>query len=110
MQRCIDECESCRSACLTAVTYCLDRGGRYADALLVRMLIDCADMCTTCADFLLRDSMAHRRVCEVCAEICDLCAELCATLPDDEMLGDCAADCLSCAGACRDMVRSSAGM
>lgn len=110
MSRCIEECGSCHDACLGALAYCLDRGGIYAEAAHLTMLLDCVDMCMTTANFLLRDSITHRRTCELCADICDLCAESCAGFPDDETMNDCAETCISCAAACRDMVRSTARM
>src|SRR5262245_42102539 len=105
MERCIQECGSCHDVCLSTVAYCLDRGSGYAEAAHLTMLLDCVDMCMTTANVLLRDSIAHRRTCELCADICDLCAESCAGFPDDEAMTDCGEACLSCAAACRDMVR-----
>jgi hypothetical protein len=110
MQRCIDECESCRGVCLRTVAHCLDRRGRHSEPDHITALLDCLDMCTTCANFLLRDSSAHRRVCELCAEICDLCAESCDDFSDDDVMRDCAAACRRCAAVCREMVRNTADM
>ena len=108
MQHCIDECESCRGVCLRTVAYCLDRRGRHAGE--ISTLLDCLDMCMTCENFLLRDSPAHLRTCELCAEICEACARSCDRFPEDDMMRGCATACRRCAEACREMVRSSAGM
>jgi hypothetical protein len=110
MQRCIAECESCRGVCLHAVAHCLDRRGRYAGTNHITTLLDCLDMCTTCANFLLRSSPAHRLTCGLCAEICDLCAESCDAFPDDHVMRECASACRRCAETCREMVREAARM
>src|SRR5262245_27412662 len=108
MLRAIDECERCRHACLGAVAHALDQGGRQAEAGHIATLLDCVEMCATAATFMLRESPAHRRVCEVCAEICDACAASCERFPDDELMEECAGRCRRCADSCRNMARSAA--
>jgi hypothetical protein len=107
IQRCIDECESCRGVCLKAVAHCLERGGRHAEPHHITTLLDCVDMCTITANFLLRGSKMHRRTCEVCAEVCDACAKSCEAL-DDDVMRRCAAECQRCATSCRAMVAMTA--
>jgi hypothetical protein len=107
MQRGIEECERCRDICLRAVAHCLDRRGRLAEPGTVTTLLDCVDTCTTAANFMLRDSQAHGRACELCAEICDVCAERCERFPDDDMMRRCAEECRRCAVSCREMARST---
>jgi hypothetical protein len=75
MQRCIQECERCHDTCVQVIGYCLHRGGRHADPNHIATLLDCADMCATSANLLVRDSPRHRRTCEICAEVCDGCAK-----------------------------------
>jgi hypothetical protein len=106
MERCIDACERCRATCLRTVAYCLDRGGRHAEKSHIAALLDCLEACTTCANFLLRDSPAQNRMCEVCAELGDVCADSCDDFRDDERMRECAAACRLCADACREMVLS----
>ena len=52
MQQCIDECESCRSVCLSAVAHCLHQGGRHAEPSHITTPLDCVDMCATAANFM----------------------------------------------------------
>src|SRR5262245_3600116 len=108
MQRCIQECQRCREECLQAVVHCLRRGGRHAEAGHITTLLDCVEMCATSANFMLRESMRHRRVCEICAEICDACAKSCATFRDDDEMRRCEAECHRCAELCREMAGTSA--
>jgi hypothetical protein len=65
--------------------------------------LDCIDFCATCASFMLRDSPAHHRVCEICAEVCDACAVSCERFPDDKVVNECAKECRGCAESCRKM-------
>ena len=103
MQAAIEQCEKCHDVCARTVNHCLDRGSRHAGANHIRALLDCINFCATCVSFMLRDSPAHRRVCEICAEVCDACAESCEQFPDDEVVSSCAKECRRCAESCRKM-------
>jgi hypothetical protein len=81
-------------------------GGRHAEAAHVRLLLDCAQICQTSADFMLRGSSYHARTCETCAEVCLACAENCERIgPDDDMMKKCAEVCRRCAASCRQMAQ-----
>jgi hypothetical protein len=109
MRRCIDECQGCREICLETVNHCLQMGGKHADATHIRTLLDCAGICTTSADFMLRGSDQHASVCGVCAEVCERCAESCDRIgADDELMRRCAEECRRCAESCRKMARHRA--
>jgi hypothetical protein len=107
MQRCIQECLDCHRACLETMTYCLQAGGALADGALVRVLLDCAEMCEVSAGFMLRGSDSHGRTCAACAEICARCAEACERQGDDAQLRACAEACRRCAESCRSMAAGS---
>jgi hypothetical protein len=103
MQACIEECTSCHNICAETVAYCLEQGGRHAEPAHIRLLLDCADICRTSADFMLRGSELHGYTCGICAAICELCAQDCERFGDDEMMRRCAEACRSCADSCRQM-------
>ena len=103
MRSCIAECQSCHSVCLETVIHCLEMGGKHAEPAHIRLLLDCADICATSADFMLRGSPLHGRTCGVCAEVCEQCARSCEMMGDDPMMQQCAAACRSCAQSCREM-------
>lgn len=107
MQECIDNCTRCHAICGETVTHCLEKGGRHAEVSHVRLLLDCAQICATSADFMLRGSDLHARTCEVCAEVCARCAEDCERMADDDMMRRCAEECRRCAESCRRMARST---
>jgi len=108
MKACIENCGQCHDICLETVAHCLEKGGRHAEASHVRLLLDCASICHTSADFMLRGSDLHRLTCGVCAEVCQRCAEACERMAEDELDRRCAEACRRCAGSCRQMAGAAA--
>ncbi len=105
MQACIQECLSCHSVCLATVTHCLQMGGEHAEAAHIGLLLDCAEICQTSANFMLRSSNFHTRTCALCAEICEQCAADCERFGDDAQMKACAENCRRCAESCRRMAQ-----
>lgn len=104
MQNCINECLSCHAVCLETIRHCLEMGGKHAEAKHIALLQDCAQICATSADFMLRGSGFHQQTCGVCASICNACADECAKLADGaEFMQRCADACRRCAESCRKM-------
>ena len=104
-QTCIAACTECHRVCLDTLTrHCLVKGGAHAAPDHVRMMLDCAAICQTSADFMIRGSPRHGAVCQVCASICAACAESCARF-DDPAMRACAEACRACAVACRRMAQ-----
>jgi hypothetical protein len=107
MQRCIDDCLNCASICTETMMHCLQMGGEHAEPEHIRLLIDCAEICQTSANFMLRHSNLHGQVCGVCAVVCERCAEDCARFTDDSVMQECAEVCRTCAESCREMARAA---
>lgn len=103
MQECIDSCTTCHAVCVETIDHCLHKGGRHAEAAHIRLLRDCAQICATSADFMLRNSDVHHLTCAVCAEVCSRCADDCERLADDHMMKRCADTCRRCAESCARM-------
>jgi hypothetical protein len=104
MQRCIQECLNCHAICTTTVTHCLSMGREHASPQHITTLLDCAEICQTSANFMLRGSPLHARTCGVCAEACERCAVECEQMAGgDQQMLDCAAACRRCAESCRQM-------
>lgn len=108
MQECIDNCQHCAQVCLEMVPHCLTMGGPHAEPNHIRLLLDCADICQTSANFMSRGSDFHRRTCAVCAEVCEACADDCARFTDDPEMQRCADVCRTCAASCREMAGAAA--
>lgn len=101
MQGAIKACLDCHSMCLRmATTFCLEQGGRHVEAEHLRLMLNCAELCQTSANFMLSDSPLHGRVCLICAEACEACAKSCEQVGD---MRECVEECLICAKSCRSM-------
>lgn len=106
IQDCIANCKRCHETCLRmAMTYCLQMGGRHAEPEHLQLMIGCAEICQTAANFMLYGSPVHGAVCAACAEVCEACALSCEDVGDME---ECEAECLRCAESCREMAESFA--
>ncbi len=103
MQQCIQECLDCHSICLQTAQHCLGLGGKHAESHHITMLLDCAEICQTSANFMLRGSHLHTQTCAVCAEVCRACEEECRRMGDDDMMQKCAEACRRCAESCERM-------
>lgn len=100
---CIAECSTCHDVCEETITHSLRSGGDFADTELVRALIDCAQICQTSADFMLRSSTSYKLVCDVCAQVCAACADECERFEHDDWMRTCAQTLRSCTTACQKM-------
>lgn len=101
MQECIDYCAQCHRLCLEmAMNHCLEQGGKHVEPAHFRLMMNCAQICQTAADFMLSRSPLHPQTCAVCASVCEACAESCETLDGME---DCVRACRACAESCREM-------
>ena len=107
LRECIDNCTDCHAICVETTAHCLEMGGRHAEPEHIRLLLDCAEICQTSANFMLRGSNLHARTCAVCAEVCDRCADDCERFGDDETMRLCAQACRTCAESCRRMARAA---
>lgn len=104
MRRCIQLCQDCHALCVQMIGHCIELGGRHAAPTHIRLLMDCAQMCSTTADYMARGSSLHDRTCGLCSEICRLCAESCEQIRgDDQLVKQCAEMCRRCADSCERM-------
>jgi hypothetical protein len=109
MQHCIDDCTTCHAVCLQTIQHCLGKGGKHAARDHIRLLADCAQICRTSADFMIRGSELHAYTCGACAEICHRCADDCEQMAgDDAEMRRCADQCRRCAESCRQMAHAHA--
>lgn len=106
MDPCIQACLDCHRVCLATVAHCLQQGGSHAEAAHIRIMLDCAQICLVSADFMIRGSTLHGRICAVCAETCRACEQSCSGHPDaDDAMRRCAEACRRCAEECERMAR-----
>jgi hypothetical protein len=82
------------------MNHCLEAGGKHVEPTHFRLMINCAEICRTAADFMLSNSPLHARICAACAEVCDACAQSCEQVGD---MDECVQVCRRCAESCRKM-------
>ncbi len=100
VEQCLNSCTECHSICAEILTYCLEKGNKHTEPEHIKLLRDCAEICQTSANFMLRGSKFHALVCGACAQICQKCAEMCEKFGDDEKMMQCAEVCRRCADSC----------
>lgn len=104
MKKCAQLCQDCHALCTQTIQHCLKLGGRHAAPEHIGLLLDCAQLCETTAQYLLRSSSLHERICDICAEVCRQCAENCVQIArDDQVLEQCVETCRRCADSCEHM-------
>lgn len=104
LTHCIEQCLECHDATTRGIFQCIERGGAHAEPAHIRMLMDCAHIAQTSADFMLRGSEHHHFTCGVCSKICERCADECDALSeDDDYMAYCAETCRRCAESCHEM-------
>lgn len=104
MEQCIDNCTNCHRICLeTAARHFRRERSPRIDEGMVRLLLDCAEICRTSSDFMIRGSELHPHVCRACAAVCARCADECDRFSDDPYMAACSEICRRCALSCAEM-------
>jgi hypothetical protein len=101
MQACIEECLHCHSTCLSvAMGHCLEQGGKHVEPEHFKLMMACAKICQTSANFMLIGTRHHKHTCRECAEICEECARSCEQVGG---MDECVQACRRCAESCQRM-------
>jgi hypothetical protein len=109
MKKCIQLCRDCHAMCTQTILHCLKLGGRHAAPDHIRLMEDCAQMCATAADYMLRESPFHDRICRLCSDLCKQCGKDCEQVAaEDQMVKECIEMCRKCAGSCERMASTVA--
>ena len=108
-RRCAQACADGHQYCIETIVYCRHRGGAFAEAGSLLVLLDCAELCHTTTDFTLRGSNMCPTLWAICAESADRCALSCDGFGDDRQMRACAAAARRCAIVCREMARVLSG-
>jgi len=110
MRQCIKECQECEAICKETTMHCLQMGGKHADPVHIKTMLDCAEACQTAASFMARGSALHPEACLLCADACLDCAQSCDEIdPDDAVMRACAEACRRCEASCRPMAGTGHG-
>lgn len=101
MRACIDRGEACHDVC-QEVMIVASESADPAQTAIITTLLDCAEMCQTAKNLMLRASALHLTACRACGEAAERCAEACETLASQDYAA-CARECRRCAQACAEM-------
>jgi len=94
MRQCIDATSECYTVCTETLTYS-------SNAAHIKLLIDCAEICQTTQNTLLRASDLGIMLAAVCVEACEKVAESCRRIDTaDGQLNACAEMCDHTANCC----------
>jgi hypothetical protein len=104
VKECVQDCIDCFRTCNETIIKCLTLGGKHAEREHVNLLIDCAEISNTNAEFMLRNSTYYPQTCGLTADICDECADICERF-EDSFMKECGSVCRRCAESCREMAR-----
>lgn len=107
IHECIRLCDECRNICHdTLFNHALERGGEYARADHIRLMVDCIQICQVTADLMRRNSPYHFSMCGACADVSLACAEICEKFGKNfGPIVRCAQACRECASSCQTMSR-----
>jgi hypothetical protein len=92
--------QECEAICIDTIQYCLQQGGAHVESSHMKLVLECAEICTTTVKFLLLGAF-HGQVSGVCANICEACAVSCEKFAGDSQMKEWADSCRLCAAACR---------
>lgn len=104
VRECLRDSLDCYQTCTETIARCLITGGKHAAYEHLNLLMDCAKICNTNADFIIRNSPYYPQTCGITADICDECADNCDRF-DEDFMKECSAVCRRCAESCREMAR-----
>lgn len=95
--------QHCEAVCEFTEYYVLTREDPSRRKEQLRMLRDCADICTLTAKYMARHSRFAKSLALLCAKICEVCGNHCSQQPDQQSQ-TCGQTCLQCA---RDFIAFS---
>lgn len=102
LQQCILSCTTCFQVCeLTLSLVRCREPDTYLQSEHSKALTDCAQICSTAASFMQRESHMHEIILKACADICRSTADICKLVSDsDGIMQSCAKVCYQCADNC----------
>lgn len=103
MRKEVYETLDCYHVCTETIQHCIEMGGKHAEPKHLNLMMDCAQVCLTMANFIMRDSEYCRKLAPLCAEICEVCAASCASLGDEAGMQRCVDSCKTCAQTCKSI-------
>ena len=92
--------QNCESMCEYMITFLGEEEDIEERRKQIRLLRDCADICTLTVKYISRHSIFAKHLADLCSFICDSCGKECMNFKDLESQ-NCAKMCMDCARECR---------
>lgn len=92
--------QDCEAVCEHMTHYVTMRPDVQSRRTQLRLLRDCADICSLTVKYIARMSQFARMTANLCADICEACGHECMRFTDPQSQ-NCAEVCLNCAEECR---------
>jgi len=101
--------DDCARACDTCAAHCakLLAEGKKEHLDMLRMCLDCADICSTAGRVIAKDGPLSSVIAASCAEACKRCADYCEKYSADPIVKLCVAECRKCEEACRKIAKDT---
>ncbi|GAA0440300.1 MAG: four-helix bundle copper-binding protein [Bacillota bacterium] len=93
--------QHCEAVCESTIYTILQMDSSSHRNEQLRLLRDCADICTLTAKSIARNSYFAKSIASLCAQICEVCGNHCLQHPDQQSQY-CGKTCLHCAQECRN--------
>jgi hypothetical protein len=103
MENAIKDTMECYKVCEETMKYCHEIGGKHVEPMHMQAIIDCKEACQMATSFMIRESVMHGDVCQLCADACNSCAEYCEKFESDKVMQKCVEVCRRCEESCREM-------
>jgi hypothetical protein len=105
IEGCIDLGTDCYKICLETIQYCVEKGGKHADASHLTLLQNCKTVCQSMTELMITGSEFSQELCGICADVCIRCAESCEAISaSDSQMKKCAEICRKCSESCLSMI------
>lgn len=104
--RVLETVQNCEAICEFTEYSILQMEGSSHRKEQLRLLRDCADICTLTAKYIARCSFFAKSIACLCAQICEVCGHHCLQHPDEQSQ-ICGQICLHCAQECNAFAMSA---
>lgn len=102
----LETLQECAAMCERMCTLLLDYPDVQARGKQIKLLSDCAAICTLAAKYVARESTFTKYICDLCAYVCEVCGNECIKHHDKESQM-CGKMCHSCANECKKLAKSA---
>lgn len=104
--RVLETVQNCEAICEFTEYSILQMEGSSHRKEQLRLLRDCADICTLTAKYIARCSFFAKSIACLCAQICEVCGQHCLQHPDEQSQ-ICGQICCHCAQECNAFAMSA---